>query len=45
MVSPAWMWSPAGASGICSATYFSPKSVLGSIRAVTLLGMVSTWLG
>ena len=33
------------ASGICSATYFSPNSVLGSIRAVTLLGMVSTWLG
>ena len=28
-----------------SETYFSPKSVLGTIAPVTLLGMVCSWLG
>ena len=45
MVAPAWIDSDEGSSGMIRETYFSPNSVLGTIEAVTLAGMVSIWLG
>ncbi len=45
MVSPALIGEADASSGMIRETYFSPKSVLGTIDAVTLSGIVSTWLG
>ena len=45
MVSPALIGVADASSGTIRETYFSPKSVLGTIEAVTFSGMVSTWLG
>ncbi len=45
ITSPALMWRPSEPDGGTRATYFSPNSVFGRIRALTALEISFTWSG